>query len=742
MTAMRSITLLLLFPLLACSSAPPEEQPHDWGATRTWDAPPATPDCALDGEAALLDEVLAHAGLDRDTFAFLPPDWDNVPPFARAELDDPFVLSLHPQWRDNPLWSGCNVGELSAVVDGYTGSNHGLAGMVREASALLDRPSDDPPLNPATDGSADLEAAVEALCAVAGGSCSTSGELPEEAGWELVPVLDAIAHALQERYDRDGSLDWGDEAEDLRLRGGTNLLPHSEAGPDLDNEDFIAFLRATNANSRTYRAGARLVFALEHTDWSALAGLGGGSWELSTDAGLVRIGGASDDVYELEAGDEPEDILLLVDLGGDDVYRIPAGANTSAANAVSVLVDLGGDDWYGYDETSDSFDFLLPADEAGRFGPSTDFPNARQSMSLQGRQGAGLYGYGILFDLGGGSDTYRSLRMSQGYAHMGVGVLHDDGGDDSYSCEAACQGAGQWGIGILSDGGGSDTYDSIAFSMGFGYVHGIGFLVDAGGVDSYDCDHGHPDYGGTPGVYPSAQMPTTSNSSFCQGAGFGSRNNALSGGLGLLRDRLGDDSYSAGVFAQGTGYWQGTGILADGAGSDSYDAFWYVQGGAAHYALGMLVDDGEGNDGFNLLRNTVAVQMGAGHDFSTGVLINEAGDDSYAFGGLAMGASNCNGIGLVVDGGGDDSYSSTSSSGWGMGNMSGECIDTRPESRSMGIMIDAGGQDLYDAPGSVEGGFVQPANDSLWGYSQHGSAYEHGGGVDGTGEAGIHAGGS
>jgi hypothetical protein len=332
--------------------------------------------------------------------------------------------------------------------------------------------------------------------------------------------------------------------------------------------------------------------------------------------------------------------------------------------------------------------------------------------------------------------------MSQGYGHLGVGVLHDDGGDDSYSCEAACQGAGQWGVGILSDAAGNDSYDSIAFSMGFGYVHGIGFLVDAAGDDRYDCDHGHPDYGGTAGVYPSAQMPTTSNSSFCQGAGFGSRNNALSGGLGLLRDRRGDDSYSAGVFAQGTGYWQGTGVLADGEGSDSYDAFWYVQGGAAHYALGMLVDDGPGDDGFNQQRTPVAVQMGSGHDFSTGVLINEEGNDSYLFGSLAMGSSNCNAIGLVVDNGGDDTYSSSSSYGWGLGNLSGECIDSRPESRSMGIMIDAGGQDIYDAPDSVDGGFVRPANDSLWGYSHHGSPYEHGGGADGGSGAGVHAGGS
>jgi len=59
----------------------------------------------------------------------------------------------------------------------------------------------------------------------------------------------------------------------------------------------------------------------------------------------------------------------------------------------------------------------------------------------------------------------------------------------------------------------------------------------------------------------------------------------------------------------------------------------------------------------------------------------------------------------------------------------------------MGIMIDAGGNDTYDAPDTVEGGFVRPANDSMWGHRQHGSDYEHGGGIDGSGESGVHAGG-
>ena len=36
--------------------------------------------------------------------------------------------------------------------------------------------------------------------------------------------------------------------------------------------------------------------------------------------------------------------------------------------------------------------------------------------------------------------------------------------------------------------------------------------------------------------------------------------------LYYLRDRSGNDRYVAGVFSQGTGYWEGTGIVSDGAG--------------------------------------------------------------------------------------------------------------------------------------------------------------------------------
>ena len=38
----------------------------------------------------------------------------------------------------------------------------------------------------------------------------------------------------------------------------------------------------------------------------------------------------------------------------------------------------------------------------------------------------------MLFDLGTADDVYESLVASQGYSHLGVGVLFDEGSNDKY----------------------------------------------------------------------------------------------------------------------------------------------------------------------------------------------------------------------------------------------------------------------------------------------------------------------
>ena len=176
----------------------------------------------------------------------------------------------------------------------------------------------------------------------------------------------------------------------------------------------------------------------------------------------------------------------------------------------------------------------------------------------------------------------------------------------------------------------------------------------------------------------------------------------------------------------------------DGGGADQYDAYYYVQGGAAHYAAGVLLDDGPEDDRINTNMAPNYMMVGAGHDMSVGVLVNEGGNDTYVYGGLAGGASNCQGVGLFVDNDGADLYQISSAYSTGLGNHSGECnAIPRTMAPSIGLFLDSGGDtDTYEWPG---GDHPAPADGTSFGYAQNGSATEYGGAVDGDGETGIHA---
>jgi hypothetical protein len=300
----------------------------------------------------------------------------------------------------------------------------------------------------------------------------------------------------------------------------------------------------------------------------------------------------------------------------------------------------------------------LAADGTPRYAGDTR--HGPISTSYRFRQGAARNGIAMLFDFGEGDDSYASLRGSQGYAHQGVGILFDDGGDDWYRSESYSQGASQYGIALLIDrGAGNDQRISFHGSQGFGFTGGFGALIDEAGDDVYECNVGDPEHGGQI-LFKSPQLPERGNTSFCQGAGFGFRRTeaktSLSGGLGILRDVQGNDSYSASVYAQGTGYWQGLGILSDGEGDDQYDALYYAQGSAIHYGGAILADGGEGNDSFGARYRSENYSLGGGLDFGTGIFINERGDDKYYIKGDSAGKSACTARGLFIDNDGDDMY--------------------------------------------------------------------------------------
>lgn len=689
--------------LLACK-VPPSDSQTDTGerSPPVWDAEAAPIDCAFGAAAPLLDAALVDADLLRQDVGYTAIDWFKAPYYFK--LDDPFLLSWFQPHLFEPLRLPCLGGQVAQDLDHALTTEHPVAVALGEAMALLDVPPQTEA--PLFDVQQDLV------------------ELPEP---DLQRALTPVFAAMQQVAQARDALEPPESVERMVTLGHGGVVLDFESAPDLTDEGVQEW--AVEASSALFEWARLLAFAIEDAQLERWLDQSL-SFEADTPLGKVILAGPGDD-----APGELGAVAFYLDLGGDDTYVHPAGASGEGV-PVAVHIDLGGNDDYGYAASGSGTDALLPPDEAGRYGGDDYY--GPFSLSRQGRQGAGTYGVGLLFDMGG-DDRYTSLRMSQGWAHFGVGVLFDAEGDDVYLAEEASQGSASMGIGLLMDLAGDDVHESYANSQGFGYVRGAGLVVDAAGDDTWYVNPGKEEDGGTT-LYYSPQLPSGGNSSFSQGAGFGMRNdNAgtfLSGGVGVLRDVAGDDTYMAGTFAQGSGYWQGTGLLLDGEGSDLYDAYYYVQGGAAHYAVGVLLDMGPGDDGLNTRMAPNYMHFGAGHDYSAGVHINEEGDETYVYAGLAAGASNCQGVGVFADNGGSDTYLASSTYSTGLGNHSGEC-ESRKEVDSIGLFLDSGGDaDTYVWP---EDELRTPADDSTFGISWNGTQDEKGGGIDGDGETALHA---
>ncbi|MCC6441872.1 MAG: hypothetical protein IT210_00285 [Armatimonadetes bacterium] len=378
------------------------------------------------------------------------------------------------------------------------------------------------------------------------------------------------------------------------------------------------------------------------------------AWE--TPLGQIALNDARSHTYTV--GKLVKPYLLILDTGGDDRYE-GGGASTGWNHPASVVIDKSGDDHY-----------IDPESEQPAFG-------------------GGVCGYGFLVDMAG-DDRYDAVNLSQGAGFLGVGGLLDRAGEDFYTAYTASQGSGRFGIGFLSDLEGSDRYNAFQSSQGFGGTMGCGLLVDLTGNDVYTAND-------TRIAFPSAQTKEH-NASLSQGVGCGLRaditdGHSLAGGVGMLVDGSGDDRYSAGLFAQGAGYWYGLGILADGKGNDIYNGIWYVQASAAHFAVGIL-HDGEGNDAYKAAMN---MAIGAGHDFSTGFLMEESGNDRYDAPSLSLGGANANGIGLFRDRSGDDIYNVTGGLSLGQANAV-EKGSLRMHMLCLGVFLDTGGKDSYTRP--------------------------------------------
>jgi hypothetical protein len=265
-------------------------------------------------------------------------------------------------------------------------------------------------------------------------------------------------------------------------------------------------------------------------------------------------------------------------------------------------------------------------------------------------------------------------------------LLVDSAGDDVYDAYVDALGYARFGIGVLEDRAGNDVYLGFNQVQGCGETAGAGLLIDRRGNDQYLGNDEVIDF-------PSPQS-AEHNVTMGQGVGYGRRadyltGNSLSGGIGVLIDNGGNDVYRAGVFAQGTGYWEGTGILWDREGNDEYFGQWYVQGTSAHFGIGYL-EDQQGDDTYTALLN---MAQGAGHDFGSGYLLDLGGNDTHVAPNVSLGAGNANGIGFLLQLSGDDSYEAR---GIAMGAAEAAQPGTlRERALTLGVFLDFGGNDSY-----------------------------------------------
>ncbi len=375
-------------------------------------------------------------------------------------------------------------------------------------------------------------------------------------------------------------------------------------------------------------------------------------FSFETPIGALILGGYGETTYRTDFQPSPEDLpTLIVDLGGDDLHYNYLPHDLRDSICASVTIDVSGNDIY-----------------------RTTRDNA---------QGSGHLGVGFCVDLSG-NDYYQGGHYSQGAGWGGVGVLNDRGGDDQYYGETCCQGAGFMGVGLLIDSDGSDSYSVDEHGQAFGYIRGAGVLMDTAGDDLYFAG----------GEYEHDYEPPRTTS-MSQGYGFGVRLRTVgerhaSGGVGLLVDSAGDDTFISDFFGTAGAYWFGLGMLMNRSGNDMYMSRQYSIASGIHLAVGLLVDD-DGDDTY-MCRS---LSQGCAHDNSVGILVDNAGDDVYLAQDFSQGASSPRSFSALVDNAGNDMY-------WAMaGHLNqGEGRYSDREKTSLSLLLDTGGRDFYQIIGA------------------------------------------
>lgn len=469
---------------------------------------------------------------------------------------------------------------------------------------------------------------------------------PEDRSYLTVSALGGVFNLEDEEATRAAllALGAGQPEIDLVLAEGRDLDATPAADRLLEKIARIdrgAVLEAGHIFQRAVRQLAERASAI--TNWPS------GNVLLVTDLGKVRIASPGDDSYSDRA------LLILAPRGRNSYFGDAGVANGLKQQRLSAIIDLEGGDTYRSE---------------GLLGP-----------------GSALFGVSVVVDAGG-DDTWRSAYAGQGLGLYGVAWLDDAAGDDDYEARALAQGASVLGVGVLHDHGGNDVYDVGLQGQAFAALPGLAALIDRAGADRYFAGGRELDHERNPEHYLS----------LAQGFSIGARPFA-GGGVALLADLAGNDTYVADVYGQGVSYYYSAGFLMDGGGHDNYSVHHYGQGSGIHLSHGLLMDLA-GDDSY---RGGILVQ-GAAHDFAVGGLLDRAGRDTYVADQNGQGHGMNNSFGWLIDGGGDDVYSSRdATSTQGVGNNGGD-----RDYGSLGLLLDLGGRDDYSARTSRTGALLRP----------------------------------
>lgn len=464
---------------------------------------------------------------------------------------------------------------------------------------------------------------------------------------EISHVHRDLVQALGGRQDPDRAFArWGAIADHLAERW-------IGAAPDRETADEAAEARAGMAGPELRALAGRVLRAASELDADDLGvalrgvdprsarsdGAVQGDVFLDRDGpfGRLVVGGPGPNSYDCTQID------VIVDLGGSDEYRGPAGG-AGGLRRLGVVVDLAGDDSY---------------------------------LGGQDSLGSATFGIGVLYDAAG-DDRYQSVGRGLGFGVAGVGIFVDVEGADSYEVGALCCGVGCHGSGVFADFAGNDTYELAGLGAGVGLPGGLGLFFERAGDDVLEFARAASAHGGL-GI----------------GLGSGARED---GGLGVVIDLAGDDRVGGAVGIGGVGFDRGVGFVWDLSGSDRSECASASLGFGASLGCGLLVDE-RGDD----QRSAAARSLGFGEDSGFGFVLDGAGDDVSSGQHPSLGEGRRGGLGLHADLAGDDRYASTRADD--EPPSAPRRSPTRPA--AVGLLLDLGGSDdAYEfdrVPGLVDG---------------------------------------